>query len=119
VVVSSISPRSARDTASYREGSRAKRNEQENDTHHSSNTNHPDLLARTCAVPDEGDEDRDSGIEHAGCVLGYETVCNGEDGLLESDDAGEVPILGAGALRALAGLRTNRRMVSTSRYDQI
>jgi hypothetical protein len=112
VVVSSISPRSARDTGSYREGSRAKRNEKEKDTHKSSRTNHPDLLARAGAVPDDRDEDGDAGIEHAGCVPGLEAVRDGEDQLLVSDGAGEVPVLGAGALRVLGCLRTNRRIVS-------
>jgi hypothetical protein len=115
VVVSSISPRSARDTGSCRTGSRAKRNEQEKDTHQSSNINHPDLLA----VPDEGDEDGDAGIEHAGYVLELEAVLDGEDQLLVNDNAGGVPVLRAGVLRLLANLQTNRRIVSISRGDQV
>jgi hypothetical protein len=119
VVVSSISARSARNTDSYRERFREKRNKQENDTHPSSNNSHPDLLAWASTVLDEGDEDGDAGIEHAGYVLGLEAVRDGEDELLVSDDAGGVPVLGAGAVRALAGLRKNRRIVSTSRCDQV
>jgi hypothetical protein len=119
VVVSSISSRSTRDTASYRKGSRAKRNEKEKDAYKSSSTSRLNLLARTGAVPDDRDEDGDTGIEHAGCLLEYEAVCNGEDQLLVSDDPGGVPALGAGTLRALAGLRKNRRIVSISRCDQV
>jgi hypothetical protein len=119
VLVSSISPRSAHDTESYSEVSRAKRNEQENDTHHSSNTKNPDLLARTGAFPDKGDEDGDARIEHAGCLLVHEAVSNGEDQLFVSDGAGGVSVLDAGALRTLFGLPTNRRIVSISRYDQV
>jgi hypothetical protein len=74
----------------------------------------PRTSRRAGTVPDEGDEDGDAGIEHAGYVLGLEAVRDGEDGLLVNDDAGGVPALGAGALRALFGLRTNRRMVSIS-----
>jgi hypothetical protein len=101
------------------EGSRAKRNEEENDTHHSSNTNDPNLIVRAGAVPDEGDEDGDAEIEHAGYVLGNKAVRDGDDSLLVSDGAGGVPVLGAGALRALFGLQTNRRIVSISWYDQV
>jgi hypothetical protein len=119
VVVSSISPRSARDTESCRKESRAKRNKQEKDTHQSFNTNHPDLLARAGAVADEGDEDDDAGIEYAGYVLGLEAVRDGEDQLLVGDDTDGVPVLGADAVGVLVGLRTNKRMVSISRYDQI
>jgi hypothetical protein len=118
VLVSSISSRSARDTASCREGFREKRNEREKDTYKISNTSHLHLLARAGAVPDEGDQDGDAGIEHAGCLLVHEAVRNREDQLLVGDDAGGVPVLGAGAIRALAGLRTNRRIVSISRCDQ-
>jgi hypothetical protein len=118
VVVSSISPRSDRDIGSCREESRAKRNEQENDTHQSFNTNHPDLPAQADAVRDQRDQDGDTGIEHAGYVFGLEAVRDGEDQLLVSDDAGGVPALGADAVGVLVGLQTNRRIVSISRGDQ-
>jgi hypothetical protein len=119
VVVSSISPRSARDTESCRKWSRENKNEQEKDTHKSFSANHPDLLARAGAVPDEGDKDGDAEREHAGYVLGLEAVRDGEDQLLVSDDAGGVPVLVVGALRALAGPRTSRRIVSISSCDHV
>jgi hypothetical protein len=77
----------------------------------------PDLLARASAVPDEGDEDGDAGMEHAGCVLGPEAVRDRVDQLLVGDDAGGVLALGAGAVGVLAGLRTDENIVSASRHE--
>jgi hypothetical protein len=94
-----------------------KGNKEEKHTHKTSNSICPDLLTWTGSVVDEGDEDGDAGIEHAGCVLGLEAVQDRVDRLLVGDDTSTVAALSAGVVQVLAGLRTHENIVSASRHE--
>jgi hypothetical protein len=68
-----------------------------NATHKTTDINDPGLLTRAGPVPNERVEDSEASSEHTSGVLGLETVWDGEDELLQRDDAGGVATLGASA----------------------